>query len=49
MPESQGWLIDARAAWVVLAAYGAVVLVYAAWRSRAGGPQDPIRDSGPIL
>jgi len=49
MLESQGWLLNARVVWVVLAVYGIVVLVHAAWRSRESGRQDPIRDSGPIL
>lgn len=49
MLESQGWLLNVQAVWVVLAAYGAAVLLHAVWRSRGNGGQDPIRDSGPIL
>ena len=49
MLDSQGWLLNAQVVRVVLATYGAAVLLYALWRSRSGGLQDPVRDSGPIL
>jgi hypothetical protein len=40
--------LDAEAAWVFLAVWGAVVLAYALWRSRGDAPQDPLRPSGPL-
>jgi len=49
MLESQCWLLNAQTIRVALAAYGAAVLLHAVWRSRPDEPQDPIRDSGPIL
>jgi hypothetical protein len=49
MHESGGWLLDAWTAKAILGALSAVALLHAAWRSRAAGAPDPVRDSGPIL
>ena len=35
-------------AWIALAAWLALVLLHAGWRSRGAAPQDPIRPSGPL-
>lgn len=48
MIEAQGWLVDARLAWIVLGVWCAAVLVYGVWRSLGDAPQDPIRESGPF-
>jgi hypothetical protein len=42
-------LLNAHVVRIALAIYTAVVIVYGAWRSRASGGQDPVRESGPIL
>jgi hypothetical protein len=49
MHESQDWLLDMKTTSIALAIWGAVVLVYALWRSRGEASPDPIRESGPIL
>ena len=49
MHEAAGWFLDARTAWVVLIAWGTAVLIHGVWRSLGDAPQDPIRESGPIL
>jgi hypothetical protein len=48
MQEPHPWFLTARAAFAVLAFFGAIALVHAVWRSTGGAPQDPIRGSGPI-
>ena len=49
MHEGAGWFLDARTAWVVLIAWVTAVLIHGVWRSFGEAPQDPIRESGPIL
>jgi len=49
MHDTQGWLLDARLAKIVAAAWVAAVLVYGFWRSRGAAVQDEIRESGPII
>ena len=49
MHETEGWLLDEKTAWIALAVWWAVVLLYAWRRSRAPASPDPIRESGPIV
>jgi hypothetical protein len=49
MHEAHAWFLDARIAKIVTAVWMAAVIVYGLWRSRGAAPQDPIRDSGPVL
>jgi hypothetical protein len=49
MHDAQDFLLDANSARIALAIWGAVVLLYALWRSRGAASPDPIRESGPIL
>ena len=49
MHEGAAWFLDARTAWVVLIAWIVAVLIHGLWRSLGEAPQDPIRDSGPIV
>ncbi len=45
--RTAGWIIDTREAWVFVAGWAVVVLVYGFWRSRGEARQDTIRPSGP--
>ena len=49
MHEGAAWFLDERIAWIVLVAWVAAVLLHGLWRSLGAAPQDPIRDSGPIV
>ena len=49
MHDAQGWWLDEKTASIALAIWGAVVLLYALWRSRGKASPDSIRESGPIL
>ena len=49
MHASYGWLLDAPTVTFLLAAWAAIVLAHAGWRSGGAAAPDPVRDSGPIL
>jgi hypothetical protein len=49
MHEAQGFLLDARTAWIVLGAWLCAVLIYGFWRSTGEARQNAIRESGPIF
>jgi len=40
-------ILGAKQAWIFLAAWLAVTLAHALWRSMGSAPQDPLRPSGP--
>lgn len=48
-PGAEASLYADKIAWIVLFLWAAVVLVYAAYRSRGEARPDPIRPPGPIL
>ncbi len=47
MNHAAGWTPTSLFAWVFLAAWLAVVVVYGLWRSRGDAAPDPIRLAGP--
>jgi hypothetical protein len=45
--EATGWIVTPTHAWIFVATWAVVVLVYGFWRSRGEAKQDTIRPSGP--
>lgn len=45
--QATGWIVAPSHAWIFIAVWIAVVLIYGAWRSRGEAKTDVIRESGP--